>query len=196
MIGAWGDQAGCLFCAARFFRPGITTIWSANGCRRSTASSISLSAAPRWPMSAGYVEIELRRRSDPVRRTQVAKNMARPFRPGAGTGAARQGALPDRDYGKGVVAALLEPVDADHQRPVSDTLAEAAHVSGAIRAGRLRGDRANIDTNREHLRSHCTPKGLPNTARKLLCSGPAHQIIAKAIEVLLRLEADQIVSAQ
>jgi hypothetical protein len=28
------------------------------------------------------------------------------------------------------------------------------------------------------------------------CSGPAHQIIAKAIEVLLRLEADQIVSAQ
>jgi len=71
------------------------------------------------------------------------------------------------------LAALLEPVDADHQRPVSDTLAEAAHVSGAIRAGRLRGDRANIDTNREHLRSHCTPKGLPNTAPKLLCSGPA-----------------------
>jgi hypothetical protein len=87
-------------------------------------------------------------------------------------------------------------VDADHQRPVSDTLAEAAHVSGAIRAGRLRGDRANIDTNREHLRSHYTPKGLPNTAPELLCSGPAHQIIAKAIEVLLRLEADQIVSAQ
>jgi hypothetical protein len=69
-------------------------------------------------------------------------------------------------------------------------------VSGAIRAGRLRGDRANIDTNREHLRSHYMPKGLPNTAPKLLCSGPAHQIIAKAIEVLLRLEADQIVSAQ
>ena len=54
----------------------------------------------------------------------------------------------------------------------------------------------NIDTNREHLRSHYTPKGLPNTAPKLPCSGPAHQIIAKAIEVLLRLEADQIVSAQ
>ena len=35
------------------------------------------------------------------------------------------------------LAALLEPVDADHQRPVSDTLAEAAHVSGAIRAGRF-----------------------------------------------------------
>jgi hypothetical protein len=52
------------------------------------------------------------------------------------------------------------------------------------------------DINREHLRSHDTPKGLPNTAPKLLCSGPAHQIIAKAIEVLLRLEADQIVSAQ
>src|ERR1700737_5585638 len=34
----------------------------------------------------------------------------------------------------------------------------------------------------------------PNTAPELLCSGPAHQIIAKAIEVLLRLEADQIVS--
>jgi hypothetical protein len=69
-------------------------------------------------------------------------------------------------------------------------------VSGAIHAGRLRGDRANIDTNREHLRSHYTPKGLPNTAPELLRSGPAHQIIAKAIEVLLRLEADQIVSAQ
>jgi len=46
---------------------------------------------------------------------------------------------------------------------------------------------------REHLRGHTA---LPNTAPKLLCSGPAHQIIAKAIEVLLRLEADQIVSAQ
>jgi hypothetical protein len=75
-------------------------------------------------------------------------------------------------------------------------LAEAAHVSGAIRAGGLRGDRANIDTNREHLRPHYMPKGLPNTAPKFLCSGPAHQIIAKAIEVLLRLEADQIVSAK
>jgi hypothetical protein len=91
---------------------------------------------------------------------------------------------------------VIEPVDADHQGPVSDTLAQAAHVSGAIRAGRLRGDRANIDTNREHLRSHDTAKGLPNTAPELLRSGPAHQIIAKAIEVLLRLEADQIVSAQ
>jgi hypothetical protein len=69
-------------------------------------------------------------------------------------------------------------------------------MSGTIRVGRLRGDGADIDTNWEHLRAHDTAKGLPNTAPKLLCSGPAHQIIAKAIEVLLRLEADQIVSAE
>src|SRR5215831_17256461 len=69
-------------------------------------------------------------------------------------------------------------------------------MSGAIRVGRLRGDRADIDTNREHLGVHDTPKGLPNTVPELLCSGPAHQVIVKAIKIQLRLEADQIVSAK
>lgn len=34
---AWGDQAGCLFCAvARMFRPGYVNALVRNGCRRST----------------------------------------------------------------------------------------------------------------------------------------------------------------
>jgi hypothetical protein len=69
---------------------------------------------------------------------------------------------------------VIEPVDPDHQGSVSDTLAQAAHVSGAIRVGRLRGDRADIDTNREHLRAHDAPKDLLNTAPELPSSGPAH----------------------
>jgi hypothetical protein len=91
---------------------------------------------------------------------------------------------------------VIEPVDSDHQGAIPDTLPQATHASAAFRVGRLRGDRADIDPNREHLCAHGPPKGLPNTAPELLRSGPAHQIIAKAVEILLRLEAHQIVSAE
>src|SRR5215831_9807113 len=59
---------------------------------------------------------------------------------------------------------VIEPVDSDHQGPVSDTLPQAVHMSGAICRDGVRGDRRDVDTNREYLRAHHTPKGLPDTA--------------------------------
>ena len=50
---AWGDQAGCMFCAvARFFRPGYHNNLVQRGCPLSTASSKSSRPAPRSPTSA------------------------------------------------------------------------------------------------------------------------------------------------
>jgi len=56
-------------------------------------------------------------------------------------------------------------------RPGSNTLAQAAHVSGGHPPlAACAGDRANIDTNREHLRSHDTAKGCQHRVQ-LLRSG-------------------------
>jgi hypothetical protein len=81
---------------------------------------------------------------------------------------------------------------------VSDARALGEAALGRIGYG---GDDARILTDQLIDNSLCGYRfaGLPRIlaiAREALCSGPAHQIIAKAIEVLLRLEADQIVGAQ
>ena len=51
---AWGDQAGCMFCAvARFFRPGYhNNLVSSVAARARRRGREAANAAPRWPTSA------------------------------------------------------------------------------------------------------------------------------------------------
>ena len=66
----------------------------------------------------------------------------------------------------------------------------------AIRGCSLAGYLGDVYTDWKHLSADDPSEGAQNAGPEFLSAGPAQHIIAKAVEVGLGLEADQIVRAQ
>src|SRR6185437_6606806 len=90
---------------------------------------------------------------------------------------------------------IVETIDADDQAALMQALLQAPHMPGADRLLRLMCDRIDIDADGEDRDGDPPAVDDDRSIAGIRAASPAHQIVAKALEIALRLESHQIVAA-
>ena len=91
---------------------------------------------------------------------------------------------------------VIEPVDADDQRAFVDAVEQPAGVARFCRRCRLGGDRLDVDPDREHRGAQDPAEAADEAAAEILAVVPAHEVVAKSLQVGLGLKADDVIGAQ